>query len=193
MELTFKIYYKEYFRQDMSAFVRQIPIKGNKHYDMQNFNIQYFFLTPNYQYLDIVPANRQGYFAVALFWTILIDQVCYSKFQFAYDNFLSKTMYPKFIGNCTAPSLMSSECGHNQHPSKVLLAINDYFDKGNSFDFDREIFKKDEVGAKREKIYFDEIFEKSKSVVMEEIKDYFEKHQPEINWEEFWRECVVEI
>lgn len=193
MELTFKTYYKEYFEQDILKFVKQIPIQGNKHYDKQNFNIQYFFLTPNYRYLDIVPTNRQGYFAVALFWSVLIDQVCYSKFRFAYDKFHSKTLSPKFIGNCTAPSLMSSECGYNQHPNKVLQAINDYFDKGNRFDFDREIFKKDEIENKRVKIYFDEIFEESKSVIMEEIKAYFEKHQPEINWEEFWGKCVVEI
>ena len=191
--MNFKTYYKDFFQQDVSNFVAQIPVEGNKHYDKQNFNIQYFFLTPNYCYLDIVPTNRQGYFVVALFWTVLLDQVCYSKFRSGYNKFQSKTMYPKFIGNCTAPSLISSECGHNQHPQKILKAVNDYSDSGNRFDFDRVIFKKDETEIKREKIYFDKIIKESKPVIIKEIKIYFEQHQPEINWEDFSGKCIAEF
>lgn len=140
---SFETYYKQYFQRDLLNFVGQIPIDGNKHYDRKEFNIQYFFLTPQYKYLDIIPHERQGFFAVALYWTVLVDQTVYSHFRQFYETFQSKTLYPKFIGNCTAPSLMSSECGHHQNPSKILRAINDTTDKGNRFDFEREIFKKD--------------------------------------------------
>jgi len=102
-------------------------------------------------------------------------------------------MYPKFIGNCTAPSLMSSECRHNLHPRKILQSINDYSDNGNRFDFDRVIFKKDERETKREKIYFDTIIEESKTVIKEEIETIFEQYQPEIKWKEFWEKCIAEI
>jgi len=183
----FKTYYKQDFRHDLQRFVGQIPIEGNKHYDKEEFNIQYFFLTPNYKYLDIIPTDKRGLFAVALFWTVLIDQVFYTHFRFSYQTF------PKFIGNCTAPSLMSSECGHCQHPKRIFQAINDIFDKGNRFDFDREIFKSDENCTKREQIHYLSYLEQSKEVMQEEIKDYFETHQPEIEWTEFWAKCEKEL
>jgi len=172
--------------------VGQIPIDGNKHYDRNEFNIQYFFLTPQYKYLDIIPSDRKGLFAVALYWTVLVDQTFYSNYRHTYQTFQRKTLYPKFIGNCTAPSLMSSECGHQQHPRKILQAINDTSDRGNRFDFEREIFKKDESSKSRQHIDYFSVLEKSRQVMKEEIKDYFESHQPEINWTDFWTKCEKE-
>ena len=191
--IDFKTYYKQNFQRDLLNFVGEIPIDGNKHYDRNEFNIQYFFLTPSYKYLNIIPLDRQGLFAVALFWTVLVDQTFYTRFRHSYATFQRKTLYPKFIGNCTAPSLMSSECGHHQHPRKILQAINDTLDKGNRFDFEREIFKKDECEKNRESINYSLFIEQSKEVLKEEIKEYFEKHQPEINWIEFWAKCEQEL
>ena len=191
--IDFKTYYKQYFQRDLLNFVKQIPIEGNKHYDKNEFNIQYFLLTPQYKYLDIVPRDRQGLFAVALFWTVLVDQTFYSNYRHSYQSFKMKTLYPKFIGNCTAPSLMSSECGHHQHPRKILQAINDTVDKGNRFDFDREIFKKDERNQSRQFIDYLTILEQSKEVMKDEVKHYFENHQSEISWTEFWTKCEHEL
>jgi hypothetical protein len=188
----FKTYYKQYFQRDLLSFVGQIPIVGNKHYDKNEFNIQYFFLTPQYKYLDIIPQDRQGLFTVALYWTVLIDQTFYSNFRHVYQTFQRKTLYPKFIGNCTAPSLMSSECGHHQHPRKILQAINDTEDKGNRFDFEREIFKKDESCEPRQFIEYLTILDQAKHVMKDEIKDYFENHQPEMSWADFWKKCEQE-
>lgn len=191
--IDFKTYYNQLFQLDLLNFIGQIPIDGNKHYDRNEFNIQYFFLTPQYKYLNIIPQDRQGLFAVALFWTVLVDQTFYSNFRHSYQTFQRKTLYPKFIGNCTAPSLMSSECGHHQHPQKILQAINDTLDKGNRFDFEREIFKKDERSQLRPFIDYLTILNQSRQVMKDEIKDYFENHQPEINWTEFWSKCEREL
>lgn len=189
----FKTYYKQYFQPDLQSFVGQIPLEGNKHYDRTEFNIQYFFLTPQYKYLDIISHDRQGLFIVALYWTILVDQTFYSHFRHSYQTFQRKTLYAKFIGNCTAPSLMSSECGHHQHPRKILQAINDKEDKGNRFDFEREIFKKDETTQTRPSIDYFSLLEQANQIMKEEIKDYFENHQPEISWIEFWTKCEREL
>ena len=189
----FKTYYKQYFQPDLQNFVGQIPVEGNKHYDRTEFNIQYFFLTPQYKYLDIISHDRQGLFIVALYWTILVDQTFYSHFRHSYQTFQRKTLYPKFIGNCTAHSLMSSECGHHQHPRKILQAINDIEDKGNRFDFEREIFKKDETTQTRPSIDYFSLLEQANQIMKEEIKDYFENHQPEISWTEFWTKCEREL
>ncbi len=189
----FKTYYKEQFQRDLLNFVGQIPIEGNKHYDRNEFNIQYFFLTPQYKYLNIIPQDRQGLFAVALFWTVLVDQTFYSNYRSSYPTFQRKTLYPKFIGNCTAPSLMSSECGLHQHPRKILQAINDTTDKGNRFDFEREIFKKDENNQQRQFIDYLTILNQTKEVMKDEIKDYFENQQSEISWSDFWTKCEREL
>ncbi|MEN9549969.1 MAG: hypothetical protein RIR12_2560 [Bacteroidota bacterium] len=190
---SFEIYYKQDFQRDLLNFVGQIPVDGNKHYDRSEFNIQYFFLTPQYKYLDIIPEDRQGLFAVALFWTVLVDQTVHSNYRHTYQTFQKKTLYPKFIGNCTAPSLMSSECGHHQHPRKILQAINDTTDKGNRFDFEREIFKKDESSQPRQFIDYLTFLAQSKQVMQNEIKDYFENHQPEISYTDFWTKCEQEL
>ena len=189
----FKTYYKQSFQRDILNFVGQIPIDGNKHYDNKEFNIQYFFLTPQYKYLDIIPQDRQGLFAVALYWTVLVDQTFYSYFRQSYHTFRQKTLYPKFIGNCTAPSLMSSESGHHQNPRKILLAINDTLDKGNSYGFDREIFEKDESKQPRPRIDYEKYLLSAQQVMKDEIRDYFTNHQPEINWTDFWTKCEQEL
>ena len=188
----FKTYYKQHFQRDLLNFVGQIPVDGNKHYNRNEFNIQYFFLTPSYKYLDIIPTDRQGLFSVALFWTILVDQTFYSNYLHSYQTFQRKSLYPKFIGNCTAPSLMSSECGHHQHPRKIFQAINDTIDKGNRFDVERVIFKKDECETVRKEIDYSTFLEQARQVMKDEIKDYFENQQPEISWTEFWTKCEQE-
>lgn len=187
----YKKYYKQNFQRDLLNFVGQIPVDGNKHYNKNGFNIQYFFLTPSYKYLDIVPADRQGLFSVALFWTVLVDQTFYSNYRHSYQTFQRKTLYPKFIGNCTAPSLMSSECGHHQHPKKIFQAINDNFDKGNRFDF--ELFQKDACETVRQQIDYYIFLEQAQLIMKAEIKYYFENHQPEISWKEFWIKCEQEL
>jgi hypothetical protein len=190
---SFETYYKQHFQRDLLNFVGQIPIDGNKHYDKNEFNIQYFFLTPQYKYLDVIPQDRQGLFAVALFWTVLVDQTFYSNYRQSYQTFQRKTLYPKYIGNCTAPSMISSECGHHQHPRKILKAINDKLDKGNSYGFDRELFEKDESKQPRQIIDYLTILDQSRQVMKNEIKDYFENYQPEISWTEFWIKCEREL
>ena len=189
----FGTYYRQQFQQDLLSFVGQIPVDGNKHYNRKEVSIQYFHLTPNYNYLNIIPVDRQALFTISLFWTVLVDQVFYTNYRNDYSALQRKTLYPKFIGNCTAPSLMSSQCGHHQNPKRILEAINDFHDKGNLFDFDREIFKRDESKTKRLVVNFGQLVEQSKISIQQEIKDYFDNHQPTINWTEFFEKCEREL
>ena len=46
---------------------------------------------------------------------------------------------------------------------------------------------------KREQIFYHSCLEQSKKVMQEEIKDYFEIHQPEIVWTDFWEKCEKEL
>ena len=190
--VEFEKYYLTKFQSDLLNFLINIPEKGKHHYNDGDTTIQYFMLTPQYNYLDKVALENQSYFAVALYWTVLIDQVCYAHFKSEYPNFKRNTLYPKFIGNCTAPSLMSSECGHHQHPSKILRAVNDFEDKGNRLDFDRVHFDKDFSKITRNKILVDKVYSESKLVMEQETKKYFESFKPSVDWQNFWQICLSE-
>ena len=190
--MDFKNYYLTKFQSDLLTFLSNIPEKGKHHYNDGDTTIQYFMLTPQYTYLDKVPLENLSYFAVALYWTVLIDQVYYAHFKSEYPTFKKNTLYPKFIGNCTAPSLMSSECGHHQHPSKILKAINDFDDKGNRLDFDRVHFDKDISKSTRNNISIAMVMTESNSVMEQETKKYFDQFKPPIDLNNFWQHCLAE-
>ena len=187
----FKTYYDQLFQKDIFNFIGQIPIEGNKHYDPENFNIQYFFLTPRYKYLDIIPEDRQGFFTVALYWTILFDQVLHSYYGGGTTKFQRMSIGLKFIGNCTAPSIMSSQCGHHQHPSRIFEAINEFKDIVSLNMGEDGIFKKDRCSTIRKHIAYKNTFENSKIILKLGIGDYL-KDFPEINLSEFWEKRVAE-
>lgn len=186
-------YYKNHFEQDLIDFARQIPVDGNPHYDRYEFYIQYFYLTPQYKYLNIIPKKRQGLFAVALYWTVLVDQTFYTYFKEFYRFFRKKGLHPKFIGNCTAPSKVSSECGHHQHPRKIFHAINDTFDKGNRDGFYREIFENDQSSELRSKIEYEPYLQEAIQIMKEDLKHYFINQQFGVSWTDFWSKCEQEL
>lgn len=184
--MEFEKYFLTQFQPDLLTFLNNIPEKGKHHFNDGDTTIQYFMLTPQYNYLEKIPIENQSNFAVALFWTVFIDQVNYSHFKSMYKANGS----PKFIGNCTAPSLMSSECGHHQNPSKILKAVNDFEDKGNRFDFDRKHFDKDVAKQPRNKISIDKTFAASHSVIEQETKKHFDSTS---DWNSFWQICQSEL
>lgn len=192
-KVKYSKYYNEIFRDDLFNFTRRIPFNRLRHYNQEVKSIQYFNLTPNYDFLDVIPEKRKREFIVTLFWIVLMDQVCYTYFKMAYPTFQENTKYPKFIGNCTAISLAFSDCGHNQHPSKILFAVNDYMDKGNRFASEKQRFEAHLSDTKRDKIDFSNAFEMLKPIMKEEIKNYFQNNQPDIDWIEFWKKCCAEI
>lgn len=87
---------------------------------------------------------------------------------------------------------MSSEFGNRQNPRKILQAINGTIDKGNSYGFDREIFEKDESKHQRPRVKNETYLQTAQKIMIEEIKDYFMNHQPEISFADFWTKCVQE-
>lgn len=190
---SYNTYYKNKFRKDLFNFRCVIPKEGNKHYNENVFYIQYFYLTPSYNYLDVIDSKYQGFFAVALFWSILVDQVFYTYYKSEYKTFQKNTLYPKFIGNCTSVTVFNSQCGHHQHPFKILYAINDSKDQGNLLKEKVDIFAIDKRVEMRCYIDFQEILSQSKVIMKEEIKEYFNKFQPQINWLEFWMRCEREL
>jgi hypothetical protein len=153
-------YYYKNFQNDLDIFKNTIP-NGWKHYDENPFTIQYFYLTPKYNFLDKINNDNKPYFVVCLFWHILIDQVCYTYYRDQYYMLPSKFKSIKFLGNCTAPSLMASQCGHNQHPQLIFKAINDIYDNGVTGVFYDNILDAHVKDKFREPIVYNDVLKES--------------------------------
>lgn len=118
---SFDTYYNERFRHDLQRFLEEIPDKSKHHdsYDKGTYYIQYERLTKDKTHLDFLktPADKVN-FGIALFLTILVDEVCYTYYKQFYPEFKALTNYPEFIGNCPAG------CNYHFHPSDIFLAMN---------------------------------------------------------------------
>ena len=96
----FNKYYNEQFIQDIQTFLSKVPELSKRKFDDRNiFTIQYQALTKDFDYLNFLDIEMKAYFETALYFTVLIDQVCFSHYQSIYGQFECLTRYPKFVGN----------------------------------------------------------------------------------------------
>lgn len=170
---NFEKYYKTKFRQDINQFFATIPDKSRFHEDTENkqvFSIQYERLTKNFDHLNFLTKEEKEYFGVSLFFTVLTDMVCYSKFKIHYGKFCKLTRYPKFIGNCPG------SCVWHFHPSEIFAAMN----------YNLEILS-------TERLEFYEKFNEAVDTMKNETIDFFNKYLNEINGNEFWQLCEIEF
>jgi hypothetical protein len=169
---NFKSYYILKFREDINSFISSIPDESKYHEDIENrqfFSIQYERLTPKFNHLDFLEKENKEYFAVALFFTILTDMVCYTHYRSDYIKFNNLTKYPKLIGNCL------SWCRFHLHPRDIFIAMN--YGRNSS----------------EEHLIFINKFLEAIDPMKEEIIDFFDKHLIEINGNEFWNKCKTEF
>jgi hypothetical protein len=169
----FKTYYKSKFREDLNRFFSTIPDESRFHEDnqgKQTFSIQYERLTPRFKHLDFLKKEEQEYFGVALFFTVLIDMVCFSHFKAFYIDFFKLTRYPKFIGNCPGG------CLYHYNPGDIFTAMN----YGRSF-------------ADSNRLDFFEKFDESLETMKIETINFFHDYLPEIDGDIFWTKCKNEF
>jgi hypothetical protein len=115
----FAAYYNEQFRKDIQKFFAKIP-ESSKHTfeDQKVFTVQYHTLTKDFNYLDFLDINQKAYFGTALFFTILVDQICFTYFRQHYNKFYALTLYPKFVGNSASTDRT------NFPPRDIFTAFN---------------------------------------------------------------------
>ena len=169
---NFKTYYNSEFRKDINLFFSTIPDASRFHEDTENkqvFSIQHEKLTPNKNHLDFLDTEQKEYFAVALFFTILIDMVFYTYYRNEYAKFNNLTKYPKLIGNCL------SWCRFHLHPREIFNAMN----HGKR--------------ANEKNLIFIEKFEQAIEPMKIETLDFINQYLPEIDANEFWRKCKNEF
>jgi hypothetical protein len=168
----FQTYYKSKFRDDINRFFSTIPDESKFHDDInrkETFSIQYERLTPALKHLNFLEKEGKENFGVALFFTVLVDMVCFSHFKVSYAKFRNLTMYPKFIGNCR------SGCLYHYHPNDIFLAMN----KGHTSALSHLFFK----------VKFIEAIE----IMSIETINFFKEHLSEIDGELFWDKCKKEF
>ena len=170
----FEKYYNGKFRQDIQTFFSNIPERSKRTFDDRNiFTVQYQTLTKDFDYLDFLNKEMRAYFGTALFFTVLVDQVCYSHYQDYYDQFQNLTRYPKFVGN--SPSTDRT----NFPPRDIFSAFNYSRDKEKMFN--------------TENVEFWTAFNEAKPVMKKETIEFFEKHLSQIDGQEFWSKCEREL
>jgi hypothetical protein len=174
---SFGTYYNERFRNDLQQFFAGIPDKSKHHdnYDKRTYHIQYERLTKDKTHLDFLKTHADKVnFGIALFLTILVDEVCYTYYKQFYVEFKALTNYPKFIGNCPAG------CSYHLSPSDIFLAMN-YGRISN------------QVSYTEERLDFRDAFIEAIPVMEREVLDFFQQHFTKINGNDFWQKCYNEL
>ena len=170
----FNKYYNGQFRQDIQNFFSKVPERSKHTFDDRNiFTVQYQTLTKDFDYLNFLDIEMKAYFGTALYFTVLVDQVCFSHYQSIYGQFESLTRYPKFVGN--SPSTDRT----NFPPRDIFGAFNYSRDKEKMFE--------------SENVEFYKAFNEAKPIMKSETIDFFKNHLNEINGEEFWGKCEQEL
>jgi hypothetical protein len=161
------------FRKDINMFFSTIPDESRFHEDRINkklYAVQHERLTRRHNHLDFLCKDEKEYFGVALHFTVLVDEVCYTSFKEDYSKFQALTNYPKLIGNCM------SWCYFHLRPEEIFAAMNT---KRNL--------------ATTNHLAFKEKFIESVETMEFETVSFFKEHLPEIDGKTFWKMCKNEF
>lgn len=172
-----KRYYNDKFRNDIQKILMSIPEKSRHHHnpdDKMTFTIQYERLSRDFNHLDFLTHQEKVYFGISLFFTVLVDQICYTHYKDEYENFRQLTLYPKFIGNCL------TMCHYHYNPKEIFSAMN-YSSKKTNDNISHKWFN------------FRELFIGAIPIMEKETKVFFETNPIKINGNEFWKRCIIEF
>jgi len=168
---SFATYYKTKFKKDLNRFFETIPDQSKFHEDPQNkeeFSIQFERLARDFDYLNFLSKDEKINFGVALFFTVLIDMVCYTHFKEHYNKFRKLTRYPKLIGSCPGG------CYHHFPPDYIFRAMNH-----TSARVGEHILASDRLD-------FSGKFQEAIVIMEKETKDFFAEYLTEIDEQKFW-------
>jgi hypothetical protein len=170
---SFQAYYRNQYQVDILKFFSKIPERSKHTFeDKHVFTIQYQALSQDFEYLGFLNKEQKANFGTALFFTVLVDQVCYTHFNRYYKRFQHLTRYPKFVGNSASTDRT------NFPPRDIFSAMN---------------YKRDNKLENSARIDFFQIFNDAVPVMEQEVKSFFPEYLPEIDAQDFWNTCVKEF
>ncbi len=166
--MKFREYYAPPFVEDLNAFRTWAGASRISHReDLEGvFAIQPHLIKEHAKEVASWGTERVALFSAALFFTVLIDQICYTYFQHGYREFQHLTRYPKLRGLCPGGC-------QNRHPTLVFSWLAEALGESR-FEF--------EHGYRN--IVGDAI-----PVMKDEVFDFFCRHVSSIEPAAFWGQC----
>jgi hypothetical protein len=177
LSVSFSDYYKIQFRTDLNSVIEGAKTMGSigQHVNETPLKLQSMTVSTKNPTISSWSKVQSDLFASALYYTVLIDQACYSDFGYFYEDFQQLTVYPKYVGQCL------SICHIHLNPSFILKHV------GGNKGVDHSSINPMQL-SKRQRLVLDAMpFMKS------EVLQFIEKFMPELNGEEFWKVCEQEI
>jgi hypothetical protein len=166
----FEKYYLSDFRTDLSDAIQGIDFKPN-HIGDADLALQPLTISGKNGVIKKWTIERQNMFSVALFYTVLIDQVFYTHYGNSYQKFRQMTQYPKFIGDCPGG------CRNHLSPSVILRSVG-------KEEYSRETTIAPEIQL---------LLQNSTRFFKQEAQDYLGAYAQEIDVEELWEKCSQNI
>src|SRR5881397_61460 len=168
-KVSFEAYYGETFRKDLGAVLDvRLP---RQHVFGDEVTLQPRSLSVENPVVNAWDRQHRAVFEVALFLTVLVDQVCYTYYRAHHERFASLTQYPKWRGDCPGG------CSAHIHPRHILGVV------GRTAGHGPQAPGVDTLA----------VLASAKPVLEREVRSFCEQHMPELNADEFWARCSAEF
>jgi len=189
--VKYRKYYGDPFLSDLDIF--RTWAQGGPHGEHPKFSTNPIFAIQPYLFerhshdLILWGEERLFLFSTAIFFTVLVDQVCYTHFNHSYPHFQHLTRYPKLRGPCPGGC-------NNRHPRDIFWMVNYYVFKDDwpggrylkdhrpldPLDHHRDLLVRSLVGS-------------ATSLMKGEVFEFFQNHDIRIDPEEFWTHCIQHV
>lgn len=168
--MSFSSYFQNEFRSDFNELIEGARTMGEygNHAVLPQPALQAITVGTQNPTVKSWSESKRDDFAVALFYTVLVDQICYSNFGSYYKHFRELTMYPKNVGNCL------SACSYHSHPSEILKHVGTSVTPSQI--------------EKRRKMVLEAV-----PTIEKEILSFCERYMPELDGAIFWESCLQHI
>ena len=170
--MNYREYYGQTFIEDLNAFRAWATASRVSHRENVDgvFAIQPHIIKENSKEIASWGTGRLGLFATALFFIVLVDQVCYTHFHYIYSKFQSLTRYPKLRGPCPGGC-------QNRHPSSIFSWLTPCLPQ-HDINFNLE---------------FAPLVASALPIMKQEVFDFLKQHAPTVDKEAFWEKCAQHV
>ena len=169
--MTFAAYYESTFRDDLASVLRSAPAPNHISEDAAEVVIQPRVLSRENETVRLWPIERRALFGVALFFTVLVDQACYTHFHGLYESFRRLTAYPKFKGDCPGG------CYHHLHPSEIFSSLG----------------RPPGLTDRALPPEYAQVLEEALPVMLHEVQEFSRDQLPALDGAALWDRCLAEL
>jgi hypothetical protein len=171
--MSFERYYLQEFRKDLSAVFALRPqgVHDRDQHDDWQYSLQPRSVSRENQAITEWSGERKALFAVSLFYTVLVDQVCHTYFRSHYPRFRELTMYPKWRGDCPGG------CHGHHHPVEILSVIGASPGRHGASPSQQVV----------------SLIHQAKPFVRQQLASFCEQQMPELPAAHFWEFCSSEL